>query len=206
MTMEIKDQFTIKSKRKEHPNARKYPGRPSMEFGTGLRKFMGELTAAERQEFLEGKLVFEEAVSAEFFDNILVGDVVGLGVLCGINEMGSNTYNEPAAYKFKILEINRTKDTMRARNITWEDAKRDKEYQGEEVDLAFEDFSSALGMGFGEILERDGKPYGVSEDIELKIKIVDMSGSQQTGASAAPQLPATTPETPEPTAPTTKIP
>lgn len=164
MTVEVKEKFTVTSKRTDHPNAKKYPGRPSMEFGTALRKFLGDLTPEERELFRTGELVFEEEYSAEFFDSILPGDVVGLGVLKGLN-------NEPCAYKFKIITINKDADTMMARNCTWEDEKRNPGYVGEVCQLTFEEFSCGLGMGFGEILERDGKPYGVSEEIEQTVVI-----------------------------------
>lgn len=164
MTVEIKEEFTVKSKRKEHPNARKYPGRPSMEFGTGLRKFLGDLTSEEMKQFQEGSLVFEEEASAEFFDSVLPGDVVGLGLLRGLD-------GQPCAYQWKILAVDRDADTMQARNCTWEDEKKHPGYKGDERELTFEEFSCGLGMGFGEILERDGKPFGVSEEIEQKVVI-----------------------------------
>jgi hypothetical protein len=167
MTVEIKDSFKITAKRREHPNAIKYPGRPAMEFGTtAVRKFLDDLNEEQREALLDGTLVVEEEASAEFFDSILEGDVVGLGLFYGLDAK-----KQPAAYKFKILEIDRDRDVMKARNVTWEHPKR-PEYQGEEVELAFEDFSVGLGLGFGEILERDGKPFGVSEEIEYTVNIV----------------------------------
>jgi hypothetical protein len=54
MTIEIKDTFTIKSKRTEHPNAGKYPGKPSMEFGTGLRNFMSDIGSSNLDSFVNG--------------------------------------------------------------------------------------------------------------------------------------------------------
>lgn len=192
MTVEIKDTFTVKAKRKEHPNAVKYPGRPAMEFGTtALRKFLDDLNDDQREDLLDGKLVVEEEASAEFFDSILEGDTVGLGLFYGLGPK-----KEPAAYKFKILSIDRERDVMKARNVTWEHPKR-PEYQGEEVELAFEDFSVGLGMGFGEILERDGKPFGVSEEIEYTVNVYeDKSKDQNTtdnnASSPAPEAEQTT--------------
>jgi hypothetical protein len=171
--MEVVEEFTVKTKRKEHPNARKYPGRPSMEFGTGLTKFLGDLDAAEREQFQAGTLVFEEEVAAEFFDSILAGDVIGVGLLNGLE-------NVPCTYKFKVLNVNSEADTMSVRNVTWEDKKRRPEFEGETTELTFENLSCAVGMGFGEILERDGKPFGVSEDLEQVIKLVgNVSGSKE---------------------------
>ena len=47
MTIQQIDNFKIKGKRKEHPMARKYPGRPCIEIGTALRKFYDDLDEDE---------------------------------------------------------------------------------------------------------------------------------------------------------------
>lgn len=191
MTIENKS-FTVKSKRKEHPNAVKYPGRPSMEFGTAIRSFICELNDQEMDDFTEGKYVFRQDVSAQFFDSVQENDVIGVGLLKGLNEGGENSYNEPAAYKFKVLEIDKNRDIMKARNVTFESKKNDK-YKGSELELTFEDLSCAFGMGFGEILERDGKPFGVSEEIEIKINIVgNGADNESTEENVLPQENSTT--------------
>jgi len=41
--------------------------------------------------------------------------------------------------------------------------------------LGTEDISFALGIGYCEILYRDGKPYGIETEKQVKIKIVDHS-------------------------------
>lgn len=170
-----KDEFTIKSKRFEHPNATKYPGRPSLEFGTGFRNFLSKLSFSQQDELAEGTLIVDEEDSIKFFDSIQVGDVIGVGLFKGINEHGENPHSEPAAHLCEVLEIFPEKDLMNVRNLSYEKqvSKRNPNYKGVEFELAFEDLSCALAMGFGEILERNGKPYGVSEDIEYKIKVVD---------------------------------
>jgi len=183
MTMEVKEEFTVTTTRKEHPNAKKYPGRPSMEFGSALQTFMSDLDAGERALFQKGELIFEEEISAKFFDSILVGDVVGLGVLRGFE-------GQPCAYKMKILSIDRDADTMQMRNVTWEDEEKRPEYKGEEAMATFEELSCALGLGFGEILMRDGKPFGVSEKIEQTIKIMGDSEDNVKTAVATKSVPA----------------
>jgi hypothetical protein len=180
--------FTIKSRRKEHPNAPKYVGRPTMEFGTAFRKFLGDI-GPNVDLFLAGKHIFEEEVTAEFFDSIKKNDIIGIGLAKGFNEIGENRHNEPAAYKFKVLKVNKKKDTLSVRNVTFEHPK--SKHVGTECELAFEDISCALGMGFAEILERKGKPYGVSEEVELKIKIVDYTKETSEG-STSPNNPSST--------------
>lgn len=174
MNVQVKDKFTVKYKRKEHPNARKYPGKPSMEFGTALRKFLTDLNAQERDDFQKGELVFEEEASAEFFDSIEAGDVIGIGLLYGIKEPLFNKEGTPCTYLFEVLEIDKEADLMKARNVTFrdKDGNVDEEICGQKVELAFEDLSAALGLGFGEILERDGKPFGVSEEIEQEVLVL----------------------------------
>jgi hypothetical protein len=197
MTIEIKDTFTIKSKRTEHPNAGKYPGKPSMEFGTGLRNFMSDIGSSNLDSFVNGTFVFEEDVTAEFFDSIIPGDVVGLGILKGFNESGENERKEPTAYKFLILSVDKNSDTMKARNVTYEQIIKQRsrkghesDYRGTEVELTFEEVSCAFGMGFAEILERDGKPYGVSEEIEIKVKVFGNKDEETvTGAGTTNVLP-----------------
>lgn len=169
MTVEVKETFKIKKTTKEHPNATKYPGRQSMEFGSAVRQFMCELSAQQLQEFAEDSLVFEEEVTSEFYDSILEGDVVGVGLFTGLNAFGLNPNRGPSAHKFKILKINAGEDTMLARDVTFEHPK--SKTLGEEVTLTFELLSCAFGMGFGEILERDGKPYGVPLETEIEVKI-----------------------------------
>lgn len=168
MTTEIKDKFTVKEKRREHPNARKYPGYACVELGTALRKFLSDLEPEEFEALQKGELIFEEDETAEFFDSIKVGDVVGVGVLKGFE-------GEPAAYQFEILSIDVDGDTMRAKDVSI-DEKSTKKYfdpyfTPPERDLTFEDMSVAFGMGFGEILMRDGKPFGVSEEIEREVVV-----------------------------------
>lgn len=188
MTVE-NNMFTIKTKRTDHPSAIKYPGRPSMEMGRALTQFLSDVGPTNTSDVMYGTYVFEEDVTAEFFDAIQVDDIIGLGVVKGFNEFGENKQNRACAYKFKILEVNKDKDTIKARNVTFEDLKGKsrssaiREYRGTEVELTFEDISVAIGMGFADVLERDGKLFGVSEEIEMKVKIVDTNKPAEDNAS-----------------------
>lgn len=197
--------FKITTKRKEHPNAVKYQGRPTMEFGSAFRSFILDLSEPEKVEaFLERRLVFEEEMTAEFFDSIQVGDVIGLGLASGFDEIGENPHDEAAAYKFKVLEIPEGQDILKVRNVTFESDKpnpRRAPHVGTELEVTFEDVSCGLGMSFAEILMRDGKPFGVSEEVEINVKFVDAQGNpllpvetedEATEASASPAAPATT--------------
>jgi hypothetical protein len=176
MTVENNSSFVVKTKRKEHPQAVKYPGRPTMEISSALTKFMCDVGDANVDSMLEGEYVFEEEVTAEFFDSLQIGDVVGLGCTKGLNEIGENPHKMACAYQFKILDIDKDNDTLKARNVTYEsrDEKKKSKYQESEVEITFQDVSYAIGMGMADILERDGKFYGVSEEIEMKVNIVNL--------------------------------
>jgi hypothetical protein len=179
-SIEVKDRFTVKTKVTEHPNASKYPGRPSFEVSQSKIKFLNELSDEEIDLLVDGKLIVEPEMSAQFFDSLLPNDVVGLALFTGLNELNMNIQQESTAYKFKVLDIDKSADTLRCRNISWESKNKKKnlsaqeEYRGQEVEIAFEDVSVALGMGFAEILERDGKPFGVPEEVEQEVVIVGM--------------------------------
>jgi hypothetical protein len=45
----------------------------------------------------------------------------------------------------------------------------------ERMTLSSEDLTMGLGSGFCEILYRDGKPYGIETEKQVKVKIVDHS-------------------------------
>ena len=51
----------------------------------------------------------------------------------------------------------------------------------ERMTLSSEDLTMGLGSGFCEILYRDGKPYGIETEKQVKVKIVDHT--KQTEAS-----------------------
>jgi hypothetical protein len=187
MTVEKVDSFKVTSKRKEHPNARKYPGHPSMEFGSSLTKFIFDLEEQEQKEFLDGTLVFEEEVSAAFYDSIQEGDVIGLGLTKGYERFETKG---PAAYKFEVIKVFAGKDRMRVKNVSFEGV-RGYTHTLKEIDLCFEEVSWSFGAGFGEILQRNDKPFGVPEEMEYTVNIygdTDVSGSVSGSADAPPQL------------------
>jgi len=186
MTIEVKDEFKIKTKRTEHPNASKYPGRVSFEFNQAKFKFMNELNDCDLDKLLSGTLIVDEEMSSAFFDSIQDNDVIGLGLLNGINELNQNIHQEPAAYKFLVLKVDRQRDVLVCRNITWEPKKAGNKvssyrisalegYEGTEVEVAFEDVSVGLGMGYAEILERNGELFGCDQEIEYNVKVVGKS-------------------------------
>jgi hypothetical protein len=53
----------------------------------------------------------------------------------------------------------------------------------EEFAMDDDRFTMAIGMGFAEILYRNGKPYGIDLEKEVKIKIID---NQVSGSSKQP--------------------
>lgn len=193
MTVEKVDTFKMKGKRKEHPMARKYPGHPSQEFGNAYTKFLMDLEPDEMEDFRKGTLVFEEEIVAEFYDAILEGDLIGLGVFNGVKEFD---ITHPCAYKFKVTKVHPGEDRITVMNVSFEGV-RGYEHSMQEIDLYFEDISHAFGAGFADILEREGKMFGVDEEIEYNIAIygdTDVSGSAEAAAATPAALPLGTEE------------
>jgi hypothetical protein len=186
MTIKQIDTFKVKGKRKEHPMARKYPGRPSMEMTQALQKFYDDLDDSEKEWFLKGTLVFEEAVVAPFFDALQEGDVIGLGLVKGYEEFDTT---HPSALRFKIVKVYEGEDRIRVQNVSFEKYPEMKHTLLQETDLCFEEISWGFGCGMADILERSGKMFGVSEEMEYEVVIMgketDVSGSV-TGSTSTP--------------------
>ena len=89
---------------------------------------------------------------AEFMKSVHVGDYVGV-------EHNQYRVEEVSEYSFIGMNI----------------------LSKERMTLSSEDLTMGLGSGFCEILYRDGKPYGIETEKQVKVKIVDHT--KQTEAS-----------------------
>ena len=88
----------------------------------------------------------------EFMKSVQVGDYVGV-------EHNQYRVEEVSEYSFIGMNI----------------------LSKERMTLSSEDLTMGLGSGFCEILYRDGKPYGIETEKQVKVKIVDHT--KQTKAS-----------------------
>lgn len=165
MTMKITEEQTIKIRRKQHPNAPRYPGRASHETSMTLSAFLSKLSPSQLAQFDDGYLVIDEDATAKFFDSILPGDVIGIA-----------KYIEGKGLVSTCMKIERSEN-----DILYGKAPV---YPQKEVDMevTFEQVSTALAMGFAEILMRDDKPFGVDEEVELKVRLFE-NQTEETVAS-----------------------
>ena len=173
MTMTVTE-HSVTTKRKKHPNDGRYPCRASQEVLNAGMKLIGILSAKERILFKENELVLDEEESAELYDNLKVGDVIGLGLL---RKPGYYLGAGFSAHQFEIKAIIKGEDYLLCIN------RRSKE----EEEISFQDVSIGLALGFAEILYREEKPYGVSEDEvwNFTIKHEETEESKKTDEDAA---------------------
>jgi hypothetical protein len=82
----------------------------------------------------------------KFLKTVRVGDIVGV------------EHNQ-----YKVVEFINS-------NISGIDVKTNKQKQ-----ISLEELTMALGSGFAEILYRDGKPFGIKLQKEVKVRITDNS-------------------------------
>jgi len=176
MTVKISDNTSIKFTRKNHPNERMYNGRPTMETMNAVMQALECLDDDEFSKLATGELIYDEEATAELFDSFEVGDVIGL---CAMVE-GKGWIPE----QWTILDIDVQGDKLFV----------ESRYEPKiERDIFFEDISVGLLLGRAEILLRDNKPYGLSdEDMQVNITIVDLSKKTEDVVEAeAPALPIT---------------
>lgn len=121
---------------KKHPKAGIYSnlGNSTREYIQDLTEFLGTLDPQEQQDFQDGKLILDPADTQSFVDEINVGDTIGL------------RYS-----MFKVLD--KDADVLACEDLFKKTYHR--------FDLPYIDAS--LAMNRGNILYRDGKPYGQPE-------------------------------------------
>lgn len=146
--------ISVKGKRVKHPNEIKYPGRPCVEAQKAFNQVMECLPIEDMKKFLKGTLVHDEERTAELFDQIQVGDTIGL---CSHRE-GYGMVPE----QWVVKEIPKDADILKCHIRNAEEATQD---------IYFEDISIGLVMGMAEILLRGEKPFGVTEEIEYKVRV-----------------------------------
>jgi len=156
MTMNVIE-HKIVSEVKHHPNDVRYPCRSTHEIIDAGRKLITNLSISERQQMLAGELVIDEEETAEFYDQIEVKDVIGLGIFRDV------TANIPgfSSNMYSVEEIHKGDDYMECKNF----------YTKEIEDISFQDISIGLALNLSEILYRDDKPFGAPNEQEWTIKI-----------------------------------
>lgn len=151
MTMKVTE-HVISTKRKKHPNDGRYPCRPSQELLHAGMKLMTTLPESDRALMKQNNLIIDEVETAELFDEIKEKDIIGVGIL---------RKNGFIANKYEVTNIVKSNDYLVCQNLLTKEAE----------EISFQDISVGFAMGFAEILYRDEKPFGVSEEIEFTLKI-----------------------------------
>ena len=150
---------TVTVKVKEHPNAFRYPGSATGDYFHAQVDYMTSLSEGEKELHSLGALVRDPAKVMEFVDTVEVGDVVGVGM---------NTLEVESKGGMSLVCKNKLlKETG--------------------IDVSMMELDEAIGMGYAEILYRDGKPYGVDQTKEVNVTIIGGKGEVDTAAS--PVLP-----------------
>lgn len=151
MTMKVTE-HVISTKRKKHPNDGRYPCRPSQELLHAGMKMMSTLSESDRTLMKENRLVIDEEETAELYDEIREKDIIGVGILRKKGFISN---------KYEVATVVKDKDYLICQNLLTK----------ENEEISFQDISVGFALGFAEILYREEKPYGVSEEIEFTLKI-----------------------------------
>jgi hypothetical protein len=136
------EQIKTKVKRNKHPDEWKYPGRNGNEHKMALLSYMRKLSKEQVGLLSKGQFIFDPENTNKFFDEIKVGDLVGIK---------DTTY--------KVLSKDQDGFKGEVRNT-------DKV-----VDISLPAIDFGLATGFAQILWRGDAPYGVDAEEEVTILI-----------------------------------
>ncbi len=144
----------LKAKRKYHPNDPKYQGCDSTQDSMMAEiRFFGSLTPEQSTLFSKDKLIATPEKTNEFWKTLQVNDVIGYK---------GNVY--------KLEEKSKTSLSLVKRKLS---KYRNEEpvYLTTSEKVSKYEIDYALNIDFCEILYRDGKPFGVSDEVEYKVKV-----------------------------------
>lgn len=151
---------TIKAKRKYHPLDEKYRGHDSsQETMVAEIEYLDSLSSEQSIAFEKNKLIFDAAKFETYWGEIQPKDIIG--------------------YKgFKYLVEGKTKSTLSLNRIKPKHYLSDPDvvtfdntFVDNNVKVSKYDLDYAMNIKFTDILYRDGKPYGMPEEFEYKVKV-----------------------------------
>lgn len=150
---EVREEI-ITADRKYHPNDYKFNGmqQSSQDLLMAQLKMFEKLTPDQEIEFEAGTLIYDEERTRDFMDAMLVGDIVGV----------RNTM-------YRIVSVNDDGFVGCPRGYN----KYDRKYHFDtpEETVSIYDLDAALTMGFGEILYRNDKPFGLDDEMTYKVVV-----------------------------------
>lgn len=141
----------IKADRKYHPDDQKYTGQLSnQELMMAQIKLFETLTPEQEDAYSNGTLLVDEERTRDFMGALEKNDIVGIR---------TQMYRITGVEDEQVLGVPRT----------WNKYNRKFEFEGEETPISIYDLDLALSMGYGQILYRNDKPFGLDKDMTYKI-------------------------------------
>jgi hypothetical protein len=137
----IKEEI-LKIKRKEHPNHRKYIGKKTFDHHQALLDLVMKLSDEENERFVNPNDFIKKEQLDKFLAEIKPKDIIGI--------------------EEQLIILTKKTDN----GIIGDD------FYGKKTDIfiPIKNIDIALCMNCCEILYRDEKPYGVSEEVNIKIR------------------------------------
>jgi len=169
-------EHTIVTKRERHPNDVRYPCRATHEIIDCGRKFFDSLSREQQKLLIDKKLILDEDETAELYDSVLENDIIGLGI--------HKTFGGFTSMMYKVVKIHKGDDYMECENV----------YSKEIEEVSFQDFSIGLALNAAEILYRDDKPFGVSTEQKITVKIHYQEEDEKTEGEVSATAPEGTSE------------
>ena len=158
-------EMVLKAKRRYHPNEKKYDGRASTaDMLVAQIEFAGKLTPEQSKLFKKNKLIYDQEKFDALFNDIGINDVIGYKGMI---------YKVLSKHRQRGLSLSKRKFRNRNDEQVFTDV--------EDLKISIYDLDFMMNLNSAEILYKDGKPYGVSEDLEYKVKVevfTDENGNQ----------------------------
>ena len=144
----------ITTDRKYNPDDFKYNGmqQRSQDLMSAQLKLFEQLTPDQEIDYENGTLLFDEDRTRDFMDAIEKNDIVGI----------KNTM-----YRITSVDADALTGSPRGYN------KYDRKYHfdTEEETISIYDLDNALSLGFGQILYRNDKPFGLDNEMTYKVRV-----------------------------------
>jgi hypothetical protein len=154
MTLIEEREEIIETERKYNPDDYKYTGQPSnQELMMARIKLFETLTPSLESDYENGVLLVDEDRTRNFMSALETGDILGLNT-----EM------------VKIQTVN--DDDVVVVSRRWDRASRKYTFENsEERTVNIYELDNALSMGFGQILYRNDKPFGLDKEMAYKVRV-----------------------------------
>ena len=153
MTLVEEREEIIQTDRKYNPDDGKYQGgRQNQELMMANIKLFEMLSPEQELDYSNGVLLYDEERTRDFMGMLESGDLVGLKT-----EM------------YKVVSVGENELSLIARK--YDKYARKFIFEGEEEVLSIYELDNALSLGFGQILYRNDKPFGLDKEMAYKVRV-----------------------------------